>query len=54
MDSPARQARLLASIVPARLPLFQRRTSNGGLGVCLAAVISETVMIARGQVQSHF
>jgi O-antigen/teichoic acid export membrane protein len=33
---------------PLLVPLFQRRTGNGGLGLCVAAVISETIMITAG------
>ena len=33
---------------PLLVPIFQRRTGNGGLGLCVAAVISEAIMIACG------
>ena len=33
---------------PLLVPVFQRRTGNGGLGLCVAAVISESVMIGFG------
>jgi O-antigen/teichoic acid export membrane protein len=33
---------------PLLVPVFQRRTGNGGLGLCIAAVMSEAVMIACG------
>jgi O-antigen/teichoic acid export membrane protein len=31
---------------PLLIPVFQRRTGNGGLGLCVAAVISEGLMVA--------
>jgi O-antigen/teichoic acid export membrane protein len=33
---------------PVLVPVFQRRTGNGGLGLCVAAVVSEAIMIAAG------
>ena len=33
---------------PILVPWFQRRTGNGGLGVCTAAVLSELVMVGAG------
>jgi O-antigen/teichoic acid export membrane protein len=33
---------------PLLVPLFQRYTGNGGLGLCIAAVVSETMMLAFG------
>jgi O-antigen/teichoic acid export membrane protein len=41
---------VLASIVldPILVPIFQIRNGNGGLGLCVAAVISEAVMIGFG------
>jgi O-antigen/teichoic acid export membrane protein len=33
---------------PILVPVFQRHTGNGGLGLCVAAVLSEMVMIAFG------
>jgi len=33
---------------PILVPIFQRQTGNGGLGLCLASVISEAVMIGCG------
>jgi hypothetical protein len=33
---------------PVLVPVFQRRTGNGGLGLCVAAVVSEVIMIAAG------
>jgi O-antigen/teichoic acid export membrane protein len=33
---------------PLLVPVFQRRTGNGGLGLCVAAVTSEAIMIASG------
>jgi O-antigen/teichoic acid export membrane protein len=39
-----------ASLVldPILVPIFQRQSGNGGLGLCVAAVISEAMMIACG------
>jgi Na+-driven multidrug efflux pump len=41
---------VFASVVldPILVPIFQRQTGNGGLGLCVAAVVSEAVMIAFG------
>jgi O-antigen/teichoic acid export membrane protein len=33
---------------PLLVPVFQRRTGNGGLGLCVAAGISEAIMIGFG------
>jgi O-antigen/teichoic acid export membrane protein len=33
---------------PLLIPLFQRRMGNGGLGVCVASVVSEVVMVGAG------
>jgi O-antigen/teichoic acid export membrane protein len=33
---------------PILVPIFQRQTGNGGLGLCVAAVLSEAMMIACG------
>ena len=33
---------------PLLIPIFQRRIGNGGLGLCVASVISEALMIAFG------
>jgi O-antigen/teichoic acid export membrane protein len=33
---------------PILVPIFQRNTGNGGLGLCAAAVVSESIMIACG------
>jgi Na+-driven multidrug efflux pump len=33
---------------PILVPIFQRYAGNGGLGLCVASVISETVMIGCG------
>jgi hypothetical protein len=33
---------------PILVPIFQRQTGNGGLGLCVASVISEAVMIGCG------
>jgi len=33
---------------PLLVPVFQRRTGNGGLGLCVAAVVSELIVIAFG------
>jgi O-antigen/teichoic acid export membrane protein len=35
---------------PVLVTVFQRRTGNGGLGLCVAAVISEAIMISFGLV----
>lgn len=37
-----------AALDPWLIPLFQARMGNGGLGVCVAAVVSETLMVAVG------
>jgi O-antigen/teichoic acid export membrane protein len=39
-----------ASVVldPILVPIFQRQTGNGGLGLCVAAVVSEALMIVCG------
>ena len=37
-----------AILDPILIPIFQRRFGNGGLGVCVAAVISELFMVAFG------
>jgi len=39
---------VVASLVldPLLVPVFQRRTGNGGLGLCVAAGISEAIMVA--------
>ena len=41
---------ILFSLVldPLLIPWFQRRTQNGGLGVCVAGVVSEVVMVGLG------
>ena len=41
---------VVASLIldPILVPMFQQRTGNGGLGLCVAAVISEALMIAVG------
>jgi O-antigen/teichoic acid export membrane protein len=41
---------VLISLVldPLLVPVFQRHTGNGGLGLCVAAVISEATMITLG------
>jgi O-antigen/teichoic acid export membrane protein len=41
---------VVASLVldPILVPIFQQRTGNGGLGLCVAAVISEAFMIGFG------
>lgn len=41
---------LLVSVVldPILVPFFQRRTGNGGLGICTAAVVSEILVLAIG------
>ncbi len=41
---------VLVSLVldPVLIPWFQRRSGNGGLGLCVAAVISEAVVVACG------
>ena len=38
---------VLVSVVldPLLIPYYQRRSGNGGLGVCLASVVSETVVV---------
>ena len=38
---------VLVSVVldPILIPYFQRRTGNGGMGVCIAAVASETIVV---------
>jgi O-antigen/teichoic acid export membrane protein len=33
---------------PVLVPWFQRRTGNGGLGICVAAVVSEIIVLACG------
>ncbi len=35
-------------IDPIAIPWFQRRTGNGGLGVCVASVVSEVLMVGAG------
>jgi O-antigen/teichoic acid export membrane protein len=37
-----------AALDPWLIPWFQGRMGNGGLGVCVAAVVSETLMVAAG------
>ncbi|HYQ17769.1 MAG TPA: flippase [Polyangiaceae bacterium] len=37
-----------AVLDPILIPWFQRHNGNGGLGVCVAAVISEVLMVASG------
>ena len=39
---------VLVSLVldPILVPIFQRRSGNGGLGVCVAAVVSEALVVA--------
>jgi len=37
-----------AILDPILIPLFQKRSGNGGLGLCVAAVISETLVIICG------
>ncbi len=41
---------VLTSLVldPLLVPWFQQRTQNGGLGICVAAVVSEVFMVAGG------
>ncbi len=41
---------VLVSLVldPILVPIFQRRSGNGGLGICVAAVISEALVVACG------
>jgi O-antigen/teichoic acid export membrane protein len=41
---------VLVSLVldPILVPIFQRRHGNGGLGICVAAVISEALVVACG------
>jgi Na+-driven multidrug efflux pump len=41
---------LVVSVVldPLLVPWFQRRTGNGGLGICVAAVVSELIVLGCG------
>jgi len=37
-----------AALDPLLVPWFQRRTGNGGAGICVASVLSEGVVVACG------